>query len=64
MMKRLLCSTCKNMEICKFSEEYKRQFESIRETQHSLFEHTLTCSKYDDVRPSADSLETNGFLSK
>lgn len=46
-----LCSICKNNDICKYKEEYEEIFSKIENPKNSLFEHRLTCNKFQDVRP-------------
>ena len=46
-----LCTFCENNDICKYTEEYKEEFNKMKNLKHDFFERKLTCRKFKDNRP-------------
>ena len=47
-----LCTLCENADICKYTDEYKEEFNKMKNLKHDLFERKLTCKKFKDNRPT------------
>lgn len=48
-MADILCSHCKNKDICKYTNEFKKQLEEFGEFKHEIFYQHFGCKRFNEA---------------